>query len=937
MDQTSTEPRSALITSEDIALIDEARRQTRLLDTYLFALDVCVRQGRASNWWRLATSERTFLDDAQSREIIQQLTLHHLLYEVGDVPAFCRVLELLESYGFVDDGGPGKYLLGLGRHLRGRLLALKNGQRIGTPMASSPRGLLGVLSDFSRGNRRRSSPRSAIVSIVLPDAGAVANFVRFTLPSLKGEGLADLAMTRKLEVLVSTHEEHIKSVGAALASSGVQLAVAYDPIPADLSAVSGEFSSLQRDWLADALKGLHLEEARRLQADFLSVGPYRLYSTDYLGHIVGAVEQGEVVVVAPAVPVPPHLAERRFRRRMSPGRIRVSAADLARLAIADERGDQGTVCRRQDFLPWRGETARFQMLSRGDGLLRIHSTHHELCYVGREALAEMADRFFMQPEGQLHRIVGEGSVARFLPDTRDVAIADIGDHFNTSGADAFAHSIGDKARAGQIEFFRRPICIPFKPEKSDDRQTKQIDEARVLELLQRSTATETPTTAQLLSALHALHLYEISEYGRENMNGTIVEGRRLLDLARHDAVFEEERKALIRAAMNFDYVGKALELAEAGGEATAFIHGFLVQMVRTRDANLDRAAKVLSRLSGRRCSVIGSVVWGDDYVDKFMDYCVGSLLAQGNVPALARRGHVVHSIVTTERDSRRIVAHPLFTRLSELAEVMFTCFSEELLQERERSGHNFYYFYGLLDHQNLFLAEALKADLYMLPVDCIYSSDCLLRFSEMLESEADCCSIGSIEADEGRLRLWLDGQEGRILDFPSESLLQVGCERVDTYFQSMLMAESNGAFCKYPRELVWPVTDGFVIHSVFMHPLAVSSRMLARPYHPQHENVDYALIPRLLQADGRLKVIEDGRQLCLVHAGAPPARAEFLKGGFSVESFLEARSNDYAVQRRTFPIAQRFPYREPQFPPSGRYPSEMRTLSSALARDRFVT
>ena len=935
MDQTSTEPRSALITSEDIVLIDEARRRTRLLDTYLFALDVSVRQGQASNWWRLATSERTFVDDVQSREVIQQLALHNLLYEAGDVRAFCRVLELLESYGLVDDGGPGKYLLALGRHLRGRLLALENGQRIGTPLASPPRGLLGVLSDFSRGNRRHPSPRGAIVSIVLPDAGAVANFVRFTLPSLKGKGLADLAMTRKLEVLVSTHEEHIESVKAALDSSGVQLAVAYDPIPADLSAFAGEFSSLQRDWLADALKGLHLEEARHLQADFLSVGPYRLYSTDYLGHVVGAVEQGEVVVVAPTVTVPLHLAERRFRRRVTPGRIRVSAADLARLAMADEDGGQGTICRRQDFLPWRGETTHFQMISGGDGLLRIHSTHHELCYVGREALAEMPDRFFVKPEGQLHRIVREGTVVRFLPDTRDVAIADIGDPFHTSGADTFAHSIADKARAGQIEFFRRPIRVPFKPGLAD-RPTKQMEEARVLELLQRAPATEMPTTAQLLSALHALHLYEISEYGRENMNGTIVEGRRLLDLARHDAILEEERKALIRAAMNFDYVSKAMELAEAGGEATAFIHGFLVQMVRTRDANLDRAAKILSGLSGQRCSVIASVVWGSDYVAKFMDYCVGSLLARGNVPALARRGHVVHSIVTTERDRQRIVAHPLFAQLSELAEVIFTCFSEELLQERERSGYNFYYFYGLLDHQNLFLAEALKADLYMLPVDCIYSSDCLLRFSEMLESEADCCSVGSIEADEGRLRLWLESQEGRVLDFPSESLLQVGCERVDTYFQSMLMTEGNGAFCKYPRELVWPVTDGFVIHSVFMHPLAVSSRMLTRPYHPQHENVDYALIPRLLQADGRLKVTEDGRQLCLVHAGAPPARAEFLNGGFSVESFLEARSNDYAGQRRTFPIAQRFPYREPRFPPSGQYPSEMRTLSSALARDRFV-
>jgi hypothetical protein len=332
------------------------------------------------------------------------------------------------------------------------------------------------------------------------------------------------------------------------------------------------------------------------------------------------------------------------------------------------------------------------------------------------------------------------------------------------------------------------------------------------------------------------------------------------------------------------------------------------------------------------------VVWGQRFVDKFMDYCLPSLLAPGNIPALARKRNVVHSIVTTEADRDRIVAHPTFARLRKVARVVFTCFPPEFLERREQSGYNFYHFYGLLDHQSVFMAQALKADLYLLPIDCVYSRDCLRNFSSYLERDSDCCSVGSIEAIESELRAWLDVEtkhRANVLDLPSRELVQAASERPDRYFRSLTMRPDNTEFCAHPRELVWPLADGLAIHSIFMHPLAVSARLLSRPFHAQHENVDFALLPRLLQGDGRLKVIEDASEAMLGHFGAPVTRDEYLAGGFSIKNFIEAHRYDYAVHRRFFASRQFFPCRDLPYNLSDDYAAELALIQSALVRHRF--
>lgn len=67
---------------------------------------------------------------------------------------------------------------------------------------------------------------------------------------------------------------------------------------------------------------------------------------------------------------------------------------------------------------------------------------------------------------------------------------------------------------------------------------------------------------------------------------------------------------------------------------------------------------------GMREINFGTVYWGTAYRHYFLDYCLPSLLAEGNLPALSRGGHRF-LICTGDEDWTATKSHPAFLRLEE--------------------------------------------------------------------------------------------------------------------------------------------------------------------------------------------------------------------------------------------------------------------------------
>ena len=935
------------------------RRRQKFLDLYLFAVDASLRGG-ADRWWQRAFGYDRLPDPEQGVEALKDFCLHHLLYEAGDVATCRRIYEVLDEEGQLEGDDRGRFLLKLTQYLDhtlrgvGQLIAWQDPDA--PPPAKQESFLLKLVQPFNRTLQNvreriapQEAPHCAVVSVVVRDGVALSNFFEFCIPSLAGErGLKVLSRARAVHLLIFAPPRDLPEIQRNLEARNLGCTLALQPIPEDLTILADGVLGPQGEWLAGALQCLHLMEARRLGADFYSINPNAVYSEAFFDGLLHLEDRGEPAVLLAGIHAKPDAMRRELARFRRDDLLEISSIDLTSVGLCTI-APASAVTFVRDLGHLSGTMAHLQLMWEGKDCVEIHTTHYEIAFLARAVVGQLPQKFFMKPAMEVDRMA-TGVRPCFVGEADRIAMLDLDVTKDLIDGDSmdfadFGSLISRSTRERQGEYFRQPVRLTISRmacQKRSWRGDAEIaaERSAVFQSLGEKRTWLTPTADQALTTLNVLHQYEASEYGLENMAGTISEGRRILDIAQIDdsEIGEAGLRELIRASMNFDYVDKAIALAEKGAPGTAFIHDFLVEMMKLRAANDANARRLRAASRRRRFAVIGSVVWGQRFVDKFMDYCLPSLLAPGNIPALARKRKVVHSIVTTEADRDRIVAHPAFARLRELAEVIFTCFPQEFLERREQCGYNFYHFYGLLDHQSVFMASALNADLYLLPIDCVYSRDCLRNFSSYLEGDADCCSVGSIEAIEPELRAWLDGENRRradVLDLPSRDLLQAASEHPDRYFRSLTMRPDNTEFCAHPRELVWPFADGLAIHSIFMHPLAVSARLLSRPFHAQHENVDFALLPRLLQGDGRLKVIEDASEATLGHFGAPVTRDEYLAGGFSIKNFIEAHRYDYAVHRRFFASRQFFPCRDLPYNLSDDYAAELALIQSALVRHRF--
>lgn len=910
----------------DASSLHEIQRRQKLLDLYLFVVDSCLRAG-SMQWWRRAVS-LPFADEALAPEQLKELCLHELLYEAGDLPAVCRTYQVLEGEGYLATDGDGQYLLDLLRFVRPLL-------KDDVPRSGLPRYL-----------SRRWKKAAAVVSLIIPDDRSFSTFTDLCLPSLKSEGALSLLFDqRDVTLLLSARAQHIAALKEQLQREG-SWNVICQPIPDRLcdGLTPGE---VRQDWLLGALQYQHMTEARRLGADFLSINPNAIYAAGYLNKVYRLAKSKRAVLSATVWINNRALVDRALVRNQD-GSAAVSPVDLVTIGL-DVVAPAGCTLFMEGFGSIRGSTAHLRVVWSCDDRIEIHSTMHEVVFLSRKTIEDMPRRFFIRPAAQLDQIVATQTALYFASEEDGIAIGEFGHPpgalIDVAGdADRVETVTSRLLRCSQAELLQRPVKLaitrsadasPAGQDAADDSPLRHA----LREALDHVPAR--PKANQTLAALNVMHQYEMSEYGLENMAGAIAEGRRLVDLAgtSDGGMNLVERKVLIRSAMNFDHVDKAIELARLGGGGTSFIHEFLDKMMELRAANTALAKRFRRQFVRRRSfAVLGSIVWGDAFIEKFMNYHVASLLAPGNIPALARRRRVIHSIVTTDADRAKIVAHPVFKRLSQSAEVVFTCFPEKFLERCERDQYNFYHFYGLLDHQSVFLAAALHAELYLLPVDIVLSQDSLKNLGRHLDQGVDGCAVACMECEPVPLRAWLDGKPrgaGHELVLPPGELFEAAIALPDAYARSLVMNAENQSFCRHARELIWPHPDGLAVHSVFMHPLALSARLMSRPFHPQHENVDYALLPRLLQGDAKLKVLQDAREFAGVQFGAPAGREDFLESGFSLDVFVEAHYYDYAVQRSFFGTRQFFPCKNPPYAPSTSEDLEVELIKAALKRYRF--
>lgn len=332
--------------------------------------------------------------------------------------------------------------------------------------------------------------------------------------------------------------------------------------------------------------------------------------------------------------------------------------------------------------------------------------------------------------------------------------------------------------------------------------------------------------------------------------------------------------------------------------------------------------------------VVGMTIWGPRYIDFFCHFHLASLLAPGNLPALARRGKVVVSIATDAEGRQMIESSAIYRQLEAIADIHFSLIGSVPRRDSPEASRTFYMRYGLLDHLHIYFARSLGAHLMLMPVDTVISRHGLTALADAIADGAECATASCIEADRASAVAELAPlrQDDRIAIDPVP-LTAIAVRHKTAYFKSLIVAEGN-RLNAYPREFFWRVPGGYVCHAIFMHPVMLSARVMSRDFHPNHENVDWALLPRILARDDRIKVIDDNSRLFILHCSDADVRANeysdfsgSIDGRFG-EYLISVHLHDYPLHRRQIKQRQFFCVDDANQPVSRRYLVEASALQA---------
>lgn len=343
------------------------------------------------------------------------------------------------------------------------------------------------------------------------------------------------------------------------------------------------------------------------------------------------------------------------------------------------------------------------------------------------------------------------------------------------------------------------------------------------------------------------------------------------------------------------------------------VQAVLRYCAREYAASRQRGERYRAEHAGQELFTVGCIVWGERYIDNYLNYNLRSMLSDGNLPALRAQGSVLFSIVTDQAGRRQMEQSEPFAALRRLADVEFIILSDEVAAILS-SGHvvrDFYMLYGMLDHCSIFLAQAAGAHLFMIPVDAIVADGSLANMANYRHRGFECCGGGNIVADQETFLPALDQRFGRAgaIGIGTEDLATLAVQHAHHYFRSQIVAVENQDFGRHPREIFWPVAGGVEIHSVFVHPLFTTISALERYRRRHYANVDYGMIPRMFADGSKFKILEDPREAYLNNFCSRERRYETNGRPFEIDDFLVAHDNSYPMQRSLITRAQRLPCR----------------------------
>jgi hypothetical protein len=777
--------------------------------------------------------------------------------------------------------------------------------------------------------------KTLLLALALLDRSDVDRFLAHACPTLLAEGnLPALAghSTVLLHVHATPETQSQLARDPAFARLKAFCDIRFEAIPEGLADPA---VALSGDWVRAVLTQQSYQLAARLGADVHSIDPGAVYSRFFfrvLHQLLG--RDGVGLIAAPVLAVDPATAGPALAAHQSAdGSITLAAPELHALLLAHlHPGQRQALVTAAQLsggkIPWPPTI----LWPARDGLI-VHTTgYHPLLVAHDRVRAELP--FSPVADAILPRWTrrDEPAARYLLRPSDDVGLMVVGrpdgGGITLVPADQAVGLFHSQYAGDDLTLLRRELRLPLAGVPAMPSQDLRAAFAAFIDQLRQGRpdgaadaglAPAILSVAELVSVADSIFRFEVSSGCGPEVEAKIMELRRIVreDRTTYDATAVENDN-LVQLAVYFLRLGLIDELNALRARHTlpldatiaAFIdHTSEAQLSFARDGEEWRAARGdLADLF-----VLSGVVWGEEYVRNFMDFCLRSILAPGNLPGIAALGSCRILITTDQKGAAAIRRHPAYELAARHAEWQLAIVPDAMIAELS-AGHLrnlFYLLYGMLDHVGIFLAQGARANLFMIPVDAIVADGSLVNMAGYRQKGFECCGggnlVGETETFLPELASRFDGRPE--IAIATAELASLAIAHPHHYFVSQVISRENADFGKDPRELFWPVDGGMEIHSCFIHPLFTAAEALQRYRRKHFANVDYGMIPRMFSDASRIRIIGDTREAYINNFASGKRRYETTGRPFAFDDFLAAHRFTYPVQKALFAHGQMLPCR----------------------------
>jgi hypothetical protein len=256
---------------------------------------------------------------------------------------------------------------------------------------------------------------------------------------------------------------------------------------------------------------------------------------------------------------------------------------------------------------------------------------------------------------------------------------------------------------------------------------------------------------------------------------------------------------------------------------------------------------------------IALVVWGEAHTRQFLELCLPSLLAPGNLPALAARQRVALAVFATQATIAALdVAEP-FAALRRHAEVIFVELPDALIEQTTHQELPVSVRYRITlqlvsaqHHITTIMAAARSAGVLFLVPDWVLSDGCLQAVQAGLDAGDEIFAVPILLAGRARLTSALApyAHTGGAIAVPAADLARLGVANLHESWRQFVPQGDGFMARQFPSWMLWPFGgSGVVMHAFHWSALCVSAKRLAKYEGQRFWTLDHRLIDALLRDD----------------------------------------------------------------------------------------